>query len=89
MVSADSLQLIDRKKLQADFIKLMWSEALLEEAQNPDFIKALKNNDPSRIILCRVDDKRAIELGKVLGLSLYQGYYVQKLLYQTPRPRKA
>jgi len=89
MVSGDSLQLINREKLQADFIKLMWSEGLLEEAQKPSFIKALKSNDASRIILCRVDDKRAIELGKVLGFSLYQGYYIQKLLYQTPRPKKA
>ena len=88
MISGDSLQLVDRKKLGADFIKLMWSESLLEEAQKPTFIKALKVNDPSRIILCRVDDKRAIELGQILGLSLYQGYYIQKLLYQIPRPKK-
>ena len=87
-VSADSLQMILREKLNADFIKLMWSPALLEEAQNPNFIKALKANNPSQIILCRVDDKRAVELGQVLGLSLYQGYYIQKILYQTPKIKK-
>ena len=88
MITEDSLSLILREKLGADFIKLMWSPALLENAQNKNFIQAVKFNDPNRIILCRVDDKRAIELGQALGISLYQGYYIQKLLYQTPRPKK-
>ena len=87
-VTEDSLSLILREKLEADFIKLMWSPALLENAQNKDFIHAIKFNDPNQIILCRVDDKRAIELGQTLGISLYQGYYIQKLLYQAPKPKK-
>lgn len=85
MVSGDSLPLIDREKLGADFVKLIWSPDLLNTSTTPSFIKAVQSNDPKRIILCRVDDKRAIELGQTLGLSLFQGYYIQKLLYQTPK----
>ena len=54
-------------------------------SKNPVFVNAIKSNDPKHIILCHVDDKRAIEWAQSLGLSLFQGYYVQKLLYQTPK----
>ena len=85
MVSADSLSLVNREKLGADFIKLVWNEELLNMKENTAFVDAIKSNDPKHIILCHVDDKRAIEWGQSLGLSLFQGYYVQKLLYQTPK----
>ena len=85
MVSADSLSLVNREKLGADFIKLVWNEELLNMKENTAFVNAVKSNDAKHIILCHVDDKRAIEWAQSLGLSLFQGYYVQKLLYQTPK----
>ncbi len=87
-VTADSLAFIDKEKLGASFIKLLWSPELLHENKNESFLNSIQANDPSSIILCRVDDKRAIEWGQKLGLSLFQGYYIQKLLYQMPRPRQ-
>ena len=85
MVSADSLSLLNREKLGADFIKLVWNEDLLNMKENATFISNIKTNDPKHIILCHVDDKRAIEWGQSLGLSLFQGYFIQKMLYQTPK----
>ena len=85
MVDADSLSFLKPDKLEADFIKLIWNAELLEKAQTQSFIQKLKANNPARIILCRVDDKRAVELGHALGLTLFQGYYIQKLLYQKSR----
>ena len=85
MVSKDSLPLVCREKLGAEFIKLFWNEDLLSATKDENFINSIKDNDARHIILCRVDDKRAIEWGQSLGISLFQGYYVQKLLYQTPK----
>ena len=85
MVSADSLSFVRREKLGADFVKLLWNEDLLALSKKESFVKNLKDNDPSHIILCHVDDKRAIEWAQSLGISLFQGYFVQKLLYQRPK----
>ena len=88
-VTADSLLFLNREKLGADFIKLIWNQDLVLFAENKAFLQALKQNDPSRIILCRIDDKMAVELGQAMGLSLFQGYYIQKLLYQNPKAHKS
>lgn len=87
--TADSLLFLNREKLGADFIKLIWNQDLVLFAENKAFLQALKQNDPSRIILCRIDDKMAVELGQAMGLSLFQGYYIQKLLYQNPKAHKS
>ena len=34
----------------------------------------------SRVILCRCDDKESVEVGKRIGINLYQGRYIDKLL---------
>ena len=34
------------------------------------------------MILCRIDDAAAVEVGNSLGINLYQGRYVQRLLSQ-------
>lgn len=85
MVSGDSLSLIRREKIGADFIKLIWNEDLLSLSKKESFINAIKDNDARHIILCHVDDKRAVELAQSLGISLFQGYFIQKLLYQSPK----
>ena len=82
MVTASSLPLIQTEKLGVDYIKLLWNEELIRLAQTPEFVKAVKQNDPRKIILCHVDDKRAVSIGETLGISLFQGYYIQKRLYQ-------
>ena len=36
----------------------------------------------AKIILCRIDDPKAIDVGNSLGINLYQGRYIQRLLNQ-------
>ena len=87
-VTADTLPFVDKKKLGASFIKLQWDESLLSQSENKTFLNALKANDPNSVILYHIDDARAIKWGNNLGINIFQGYYVQKLLYQIPRLKK-
>lgn len=89
MVTFDSLPFIQREKLGLDMIKVMWSPTVLQRPITQELYNAVKAVDPMRIILCRVDDKTAVEFAQPLGISFFQGYYVQKLLYKTPRAVKA
>lgn len=68
------LPFIDRERLGADLIKLVWDNNLsIETRGKPD---ALRRAGISRIILCRCDTESSIEFGKSLGISLYQGRYI-------------
>lgn len=89
MVTFDSLPFIQREKLGLDMIKIVWSSSVLQTPMSDELRAAVKAVDPMRIILCHVDDKNAIEYAKELGISFFQGYYIQKLLYKTPKAVKA
>ena len=68
------LPFVDRERLGADLIKLVWDNDLcLASQERPD---ALRRAGVSRIILCRCDTETSVEFGKTLGISLYQGRYV-------------
>lgn len=39
----------------------------------------------AKMILCRIDDPQAVEVGNSLGINLYQGRYIQRMLNAQPR----
>lgn len=74
---------IDRARLGADLIKLQWNadrESDLNSPENRKLVEAVKACGPNRVILCRCDSKYAIQYGQAMGLSLFQGRYVDLLL---------
>ncbi len=89
MATMDSLPLIQREKLGLDMVKVVWSPDVLQTPVTETVRAAVQSIDPMRIILCHVDDKNAIEWAQGLGISFFQGYYIQKLLYKTPKAVKA
>ena len=88
LVSDDIMSFVQRQKLEADYIKLLWSSELLEKVKDQAFIEGIQRLNPQHIILCRVDDQMAIDIGQAMGITLFQGYYVQKMLYQTPKAQR-
>ena len=85
-VTVDSLPFLNKRKVGASFIKLNWNEGLSDAPVS--FFEALKQNDPACVILNHVDDQKAIDWGHEHGINLFQGIYIQKLLYQSPRIKK-
>jgi EAL domain-containing protein (putative c-di-GMP-specific phosphodiesterase class I) len=86
------LPLINRKRLGADLVKVVWSSDLLEESgEGPldDLRAAIRTTGVDRVILCRCDSDRAIEFGQSLGLRLFQGYYLDSRLRAQRAPAVA
>ncbi len=77
-----SLPIINCKLLGVDLVKIIWSPELHHDAMRKDsaITAAVKAIGPSRVILVRCDDELALETGKALGTSLYQGYLIDKML---------
>lgn len=85
-ITVDKLQYIDRGHLDGDLLKIIWHPSFMdvinEDAHFTDYVNKAER---ARMILCRVDDPQAVEVGNSLGINLYQGRYIQRLLAAQPR----
>jgi len=74
---------IDREKLKVDLLKVQWNadaESDLASKENQELAAAIQRSGAKRIILCRCDSKQAVDYGRALGISLFQGRYVDNLV---------
>jgi len=81
-VTVDSLPFIERGRLGIDLLKLAWDPSLAE-GKLPDggaLGDYVRRCGPSRTILCRCDTENAITLGQSIGITLFQGRFVEKTL---------
>lgn len=81
-VNHQTLPLIDKKMLKLDLQKLVWTPDGWEDtdAQRKEIADCVRRVGPTRIVLCRCDDQRAIDFGQRLGISLFQGRHIDNLL---------
>lgn len=79
---------IDRERLGFDLAKLQWNadlESDLKSRENKQLAEAVKNCGPNRIILCRCDDRKAVDYGQALGISLFQGRFLDRIIDPTSK----
>ena len=85
-LSTESFLSIDREKIGLDLIKVQWNADIitdLKSKENAPLIAAVNAIGTNRLILCRCDNRNAIEYGKALGISLFQGRYLDSVLNPT------
>ncbi len=78
-----SFSQVDREQLGFDLAKLQWNasaENELNSKENKAVTEAVRRTGANRIILCRCDNRQAIEYGHAMGISLFQGRYIDKLV---------
>ncbi len=81
-VTTETLPLVDRGKIGADLIKLMWGDGLAEARDDEDhpISAALARCGRKRVVLARIDTGEQIGIGQDLGLSMFQGRGVERLI---------
>jgi hypothetical protein len=82
-LTTHSFMQINRDYLKADLVKLQWNadlESDLSTKHNQALVRAVDACGPNRVILCRCDSKQAIEYGKALKLSLFQGRHLDSVI---------
>lgn len=85
-ITVDKLKYIDREQLSSDLIKIIWHPSFMDViCEDKHFTDYVNKAERARMILCRVDDPQAVEVGNSLGINLYQGRYIQRLLTSQPR----
>lgn len=74
---------VDRERLGFDLAKLQWNadiESDITSKENKKVAEAIRQCGPNRIILCRCDSRHAIDYGQALGVSLFQGRYLDSIM---------
>lgn len=82
-VSYLAAPLIDREQLGLDLFKVIWAKEMGDsghETRMAAIKTVLDRAGPARAILSRADDAAAIEVGRALGIALYEGRHVETLL---------
>lgn len=82
-----TLPFVDRERLGADLVKLTWDPELTEAPRLDVLRGAVERCNPGRVILCRCDSRQAIDFGQSLGITLFQGRFVEALLADDLRRR--
>ena len=83
------MPLINRKRLGADLVKLIWNPDLLGETSEQRLAElrtAIKAAGIDRIILCRCDSAQAISWGQAQGIRMFQGHYLDSRLRAVRAP---
>ncbi len=79
---------IDRERLGFDLVKLQWSpdmDADIGAREKRLLTDAVKRFGSNRVILCRCDNATAVEFGQSLGISLFQGRHLDKIINPTSK----
>ncbi len=85
-INVEQLKYVDRENLQCDLMKIIWHPSFMDIIrEDKHFTDYVNKAERAKLILCRVDDPQAVELGNSLGINLYQGRYIQRLLAAQPR----
>ena len=94
-----ALPLLDRERIGVDLVKVQWGRDLADYAagdhamQLKDVVERIGRD---RVILCHCDSPDAVRVGAELGITMYQGFYIDALVQDTAmlpggqtRPRAA
>ena len=77
--------IMHRDELGLDLQKIYWSPDIVadvREERRTALREAVGRAGPARVILCRCDDQTALDFGKSIGVSLFQGRHVDRLVTQ-------
>jgi hypothetical protein len=86
-----ALKFVDRERLGADLCKLHWDDKFLSFApeEKQAFGDLVKRRGTGKVILCRCDNEAAIAFGQSVGITLFQGRYVEGQLAARNSSRSA
>ncbi len=80
-ITIDKLNYINRQKLDCDLMKIEWHPSLIDVFNKDEHFMDYQNKgERAKIILCNIDDQSAVEAGNNMGINMYQGRYVQRMI---------
>lgn len=78
-----AINFFDPAHMQADYLKIAWGPEFVGDEQDEkveEMRRIVAHAGKDGVILSRVDSQDAIRWGAALGISRYQGYFIDKLV---------
>ncbi|MDP2698237.1 EAL domain-containing protein [Thalassospira sp.] len=91
-LTVEALSFVDRKSLKADFIKVAWSQEMTDNVIRKKYKELdtlVQSSGRERVILCRCDSATAIKFGQSLGITLFQGRYIDNMIARQRAAKRA
>lgn len=81
-LSQISATLVNMARFEVDFLKLTWKRQMLDatDERHAALARSLRTIGLERAVLCRCDMPVGVEYGHSLGITLFQGRYIDQLL---------
>jgi hypothetical protein len=76
--------IMHRDEFGLDLQKIYWSADIVADARETRreaLREAVRRAGPARVILCRCDDQDAVEFGRSIGVSLFQGRHIDRMMH--------
>lgn len=82
-----ALPFINLRRLNADFVKLLWDDGLLALGRSAlqELCRLIAECGADRIILTRCGREEALQIGRALGIQLFQGWAVNRVQSAPPK----
>jgi EAL domain-containing protein (putative c-di-GMP-specific phosphodiesterase class I) len=77
-MSIEFLPYVRIDKLDHDYLKIMLPRETVKLLTSDSRIRAVRKLPPGRIILSRCDHAAAIRIGETLGITMYQGWFLDE-----------
>ncbi|MSO54040.1 MAG: hypothetical protein EXQ90_02740 [Rhodospirillales bacterium] len=87
-VTHRTLGLVDRDRLDVDYVKLIWSQDFADRDVASRSQTLIHRISEARTVLCRRDDRDAVDRGIDLGIGVFQGRQVETLIAEENRKRE-
>jgi EAL domain-containing protein (putative c-di-GMP-specific phosphodiesterase class I) len=84
-VKHGALPLVDRERLGVDLVKVQWHSSLIDDHAGPlgaELAEASARIGSEHLILCRCDSPKVLQIGRSMGIALYQGRYFDAVLHK-------
>jgi len=78
-----AINFFDPAYMQADYLKIAWGPEFVGDEQDEkvaEMRRIVSHAGKDGVVLARVDSQDAIRWGAQLGISRYQGYFIDKLV---------
>ena len=85
-----TMSMIDRERLGADLVKLVWHSEFVDGGDDVSarLRSMIRRSGEGRVVLCRCDDREAVDFGRSVGITLFQGRHVEVMIAEENRKKE-
>jgi len=86
----ENMSMINRERLGVDYIKVMWNPELVDGGQQmrKKLRDLVQEAGRTTVILARCDNREAVDFGRSVGITMFQGHYIEHLIAEDERRRQ-